>query len=104
MRSGLKLISGWQRNWKCNRCVLMRWPKNQRADFESIKQADSAVKLAHERFSALAAENGALEICNPKGNGPEKMTPTIAYEECHRDEVPELDAAGIFHLARQCLH
>ncbi|HAX3209461.1 TPA: hypothetical protein JWW47_004966, partial [Escherichia coli] len=24
---------------------------------ESIKQADSAVKLAHEKFSALAAEN-----------------------------------------------
>lgn len=28
---------------------------------ESIKQADSAVKLAHEKFSALAAENAALK-------------------------------------------
>lgn len=27
---------------------------------ESIKQADAAVKLAHEKFSALAAENAAL--------------------------------------------
>ncbi|HDP6927583.1 TPA: hypothetical protein P6388_000232 [Escherichia coli] len=27
---------------------------------ESIKQADSAVKLAHEKFSALAAENAGL--------------------------------------------
>ena len=27
---------------------------------ESIKQADSAVKLAHEKFSALAAENAAM--------------------------------------------
>lgn len=33
---------------------------NQRA-IESIKQADSAVKLAHEKFSALAAENAALK-------------------------------------------
>ncbi|PGG11430.1 hypothetical protein BMR29_17785 [Escherichia coli] len=28
---------------------------------ESIKQADSAVKLAHEKFSALAAENAGLK-------------------------------------------
>ncbi|WP_339019462.1 hypothetical protein [Salmonella enterica] len=28
---------------------------------ESIKQADSAVKLAHEKFSALASENAALK-------------------------------------------
>lgn len=28
---------------------------------ESIKQADAAVKLAHEKFSALAAENVALK-------------------------------------------
>ncbi|MFI3382680.1 hypothetical protein V5G93_15050 [Escherichia albertii] len=28
---------------------------------ESIKQADSAVKLAHEKFSALAAENAMLK-------------------------------------------
>ncbi|EBN1055778.1 Eae-like protein [Salmonella enterica] len=28
---------------------------------ESLKQADSAVKLAHEKFSALAAENAGLK-------------------------------------------
>lgn len=28
---------------------------------ESIKQADAAVKLAHEKFSALAAENAKLK-------------------------------------------
>lgn len=28
---------------------------------ESLKQADSAVKLAHEKFSALAAENAKLK-------------------------------------------
>lgn len=32
---------------------------HQRA-IESIKQADAAVKLAHEKFSALAAENAAM--------------------------------------------
>ncbi|EFB4139285.1 hypothetical protein C0X77_003422 [Escherichia coli O88:H1] len=30
---------------------------------ESIKQADAAVKLAHEKFSALAAENAGLKSC-----------------------------------------
>ncbi|EFE8675561.1 TPA: ead/Ea22-like family protein [Escherichia coli] len=34
---------------------------HQRA-IESIKQADSAVKLAHEKFSALAAENARLKV------------------------------------------
>ena len=33
---------------------------NEKA-MEAIKQADSAVKLAHEKFSALAAENAALK-------------------------------------------
>ncbi|EPC4389484.1 TPA: hypothetical protein JW568_000692 [Escherichia coli] len=33
---------------------------HQRA-IESIKQADAAVKLAHEKFSALAAENAKLK-------------------------------------------
>jgi hypothetical protein len=33
---------------------------NEKA-MESLKQADAAVKLAHEKFSALAAENSALK-------------------------------------------
>lgn len=33
---------------------------------ESIKQADSAVKLAHEKFSALAAENAGLKAAFDK--------------------------------------
>ena len=37
---------------------------HQRA-IESIKQADAAVKLAHEKFSTLAAENAGLKaICD----------------------------------------
>ncbi|WP_280101298.1 hypothetical protein [Escherichia coli] len=34
--------------------------EDQQKAIESIKQADSAVKLAHEKFSALAAENAAM--------------------------------------------
>lgn len=34
---------------------------------ESIKQADAAVKLAHEKFSALAAENAGLKaVCEDR--------------------------------------
>ncbi|EAB5045673.1 hypothetical protein H0634_004219 [Salmonella enterica] len=35
--------------------------EDQQKAIESINQADSAVKLAHEKFSALAAENAALK-------------------------------------------
>lgn len=35
--------------------------EDQQRAIESIKQADAAVKLAHEKFSALAAENAALK-------------------------------------------
>lgn len=34
--------------------------EDQQRAIESIKQADSAVKLAHEKFSALAAENAVI--------------------------------------------
>ncbi|EFB2626659.1 hypothetical protein FHO62_01915 [Escherichia coli] len=34
--------------------------EDQQRAIESIKQADAAVKLAHEKFSALAAENAAM--------------------------------------------
>ncbi len=34
--------------------------EGQQRAIESIKQADAAVKLAHEKFSALAAENAAM--------------------------------------------
>lgn len=35
--------------------------EDQQKAIESIKQADTAVKLAHEKFSALAAENTRLK-------------------------------------------
>ncbi|MBL6381698.1 ead/Ea22-like family protein [Escherichia coli] len=39
---------------------LAELAEDQQKAIESIKQADSAVKLAHEKFSALAAENAAM--------------------------------------------
>ena len=41
--------------------------EDQQKAIESIKQADAAVKLAHEKFSALAAENARLKaICDDR--------------------------------------
>ncbi len=54
---------------------------------ESIKQADAAVKLAHEKFSALAAENelarkAVQEFCDVVGDSTE-----VICEEIGRDGV-----------------
>ncbi|EGO8361894.1 ead/Ea22-like family protein [Escherichia coli] len=59
---------------------------HQRA-IESIKQADSAVKLAHEKFSALAAENelarkAVQAFCDVVGDNTE-----VIAEEVGRDGV-----------------
>ena len=40
---------------------ILALAEDQQKATESIKQADSAVKLAHETFSALAAENAKLK-------------------------------------------
>lgn len=40
--------------------------EDQQKAIESIKQADSAVKLAHEKFSALAAENAVIKSAIPE--------------------------------------
>ena len=39
---------------------ILALSEDQQKSIESIKQADAAVKLAHEKFSALAAENAAM--------------------------------------------
>ncbi|MEB7290529.1 hypothetical protein NEN27_02955 [Escherichia coli] len=41
--------------------------EDHQSAIESIKQADAAVKLAHEKFSALAAENAGLKSEAPLG-------------------------------------
>ncbi len=40
--------------------------EDQQRAIESIKQADAAVKLAHEKFSALAAENAGIKSAIPE--------------------------------------
>ena len=40
--------------------------EDQQRAIESIKQADAVVKLAHEKFSALAAENAGLKAAFDK--------------------------------------
>lgn len=71
---------------------------HQRA-IESIKQADSAVKLAHEKFSALAAENIALKSAHPQQFGQKMMDALVAYEEC-QDDVPERGMLNAFFILR----
>ena len=39
---------------------ILALSEDQQRAIESIKQADAAVKLAHEKFSALAAENAVM--------------------------------------------
>ncbi|HHS6265124.1 DUF551 domain-containing protein [Escherichia coli] len=60
MRSVAKLISDLATQLEVQLVRANALAEDQQKAIESIKQADSAVKLAHEKFSALAAENAAL--------------------------------------------
>lgn len=61
---------------------------------ESIKQADSAVKLAHEKFSALAAENAAFKDINA-------WCKTDAFKNMYR-EFKTAEAVGCCNI--DCMH
>ncbi|WP_096847384.1 eae-like domain protein [Escherichia coli] len=61
MRSVAKLISDLATQLEVQLVRANALAEDQQKAIESIKQADSAVKLAHEKFSALAAENAALK-------------------------------------------
>ncbi|HIB3715510.1 TPA: ead/Ea22-like family protein [Escherichia coli] len=60
MRSVAKLISDLATQLEVQLVRANALAEDQQKAIESIKQADSAVKLAHEKFSALAAENAGL--------------------------------------------
>ncbi|EFA4895984.1 hypothetical protein C2C84_09510 [Escherichia coli] len=60
MRSVAKLISDLATQLEVQLVRANALAEDQQKAIESIKQADAAVKLAHEKFSALAAENAAL--------------------------------------------
>ncbi|HCO8939593.1 TPA: eae-like domain protein, partial [Escherichia coli] len=59
MRSVAKLISDLATQLEVQ-LVRNALAEDQQKAIESIKQADAAVKLAHEKLSALAAENAAM--------------------------------------------
>lgn len=61
MRSVAKLISDLATQLEVQLVRANALAEDHQSAIESIKQADSAVKLAHEKFSALAAENAALK-------------------------------------------
>ncbi|EIP9385000.1 hypothetical protein LT925_004749 [Escherichia coli] len=76
--------------------------EDQQKAIESIKQADAAVKLAHEKFSALAAENAELKSAHPQPFGAEMMKALDAYEK-HQDEVPETGMLNAFFILRDSI-
>ena len=61
MRSVAKLISDLAAQLEVQLVRANALAEDHQSAIESIKQADAAVKLAHEKFSALAAENAALK-------------------------------------------
>ncbi|EKL6970059.1 hNH endonuclease [Escherichia coli] len=75
MRSVAKLISDLATQLEVQLVRANALAEDHQRATESIKQADSAVKLAHEKFSALAAENAGLksviEYCINPDNQPE---------------------------------
>lgn len=61
MRSVAKLISDFATQLEVQLVRANALAEDHQKAIESIKQAYSAVKLAHEKFSALAAENAMLK-------------------------------------------
>lgn len=74
--------------------------EDQQKAIESIKQADAAVKLAHEKFSALAAENAGLkhamavtlEHVSVTDAGQAGVAAMIINDDLHHSETPATDA------------
>ncbi|AWS97535.1 hypothetical protein [Citrobacter sp. CRE-46] len=73
---------------------------NQRA-MDSLKQADAAVKLAHEKFSALADENMALKSGHYNGMVLPETPATDAFlAEVRAGALPAEVMAAIQKVAR----
>ncbi len=102
MRSVAKLISDLATQLEVQLVRANALAEDQQKAIESIKQADSAVKLAHEKFSVLAAENAGLKTAHPQPFGPEMMKALDAYEK-HQDEVPEAGMLDAFFILRDSI-
>ncbi|HBD1380205.1 TPA: hypothetical protein KHU63_000598 [Escherichia coli] len=66
MRSVAKLISDLATQLEVQLVRANALAEDHQRAIDSIKQADSAVKLAHEKFSALAAENVGIKSAIPE--------------------------------------
>lgn len=102
MRSVAKLISDLATQLEVQLVRANALAEDQQKAIESIKQADAAVKLAHEKFSALVAENAALKAAHPQPFGPEMMKALDAYEK-YQDEVPETGMLNAFFILRDSI-
>ncbi|QZD51792.1 hypothetical protein K4F91_06570 [Escherichia coli] len=102
MRSVAKLISDLATQLEVQLVRANAMAEDQQKAIESIKQADSAVKLAHEKFSALAAENARLKAAHPQPFGHEMMKALDAYEK-YQDEVPETGMLNAFFILRDSI-
>ena len=102
MRSVAKLISDLATQLEVQLVRANALAEDHQKAIESIKQADAAVKLAHEKFSALAAENAGLKAAHPQPFGHEMMKALDAYEK-HQDEVPETGMLNAFFILRDSI-
>lgn len=100
MRSVAKLISDLATQLEVQLARANALAEDQQKAIESIKQADSAVKLAHEKFSALAAENAGLKSDIPLGakhtdRGSNVVLPAEEAEELARIALASLEAEPV---------
>ncbi|EFI8117585.1 eae-like domain protein [Escherichia coli] len=100
MRSVAKLISDLATQLEVQLARANALAEDQQRAIESIKQADAAVKLAHEKFSALAAENAGLkhamavtlEHVSVTDAGQAGVAAMIINDALHHSETPATDA------------
>ncbi len=86
MRSVAKLISDLATQLEVQLVRANALAEDQQKAIESIKQADSAVKLAHEKFSALAAENALARkavqaFCEVVGDNTEIISELVGQDD-----------------------
>lgn len=85
MRSVAKLLSDLATQLEVQLARANALAEDQQKAIESIKQADAAVKLAHEKFSALAAENelarkAVQEFCDVVGDSTEVIAEVVGRD------------------------
>ncbi|HCL9000069.1 TPA: hypothetical protein N2162_000714 [Escherichia coli] len=85
MRSVAKLISDLATQLEVQLVRANAMAEDHQRAIESIKQADSAVKLAHEKFSALAAENelarkAVQAFCDVVGDNTEVIAEVVGRD------------------------